>query len=150
MEKLIGKERDAHTSAFASEIRDTLESDFVTSEVIPEVIPIVDCSASISPLKDDNISGLSSKSCNAKSCDALDLEVKKEEVEIDAEKKKVPFTPAEDADLKKGYVKYAHVPSKWARILRDKDYTFQDGRTRDSLRVRAKTLKLSTKKKVDK
>ena len=39
-----------------------------------------------------------------------------------------------------------HTQKKWADILKDGAFQFQEGRTRDSLRVRASTLGLSKAK----
>ena len=57
------------------------------------------------------------------------------------------FTTEEDEFLRRGYEKYAKVPMKWAKILKDPEYTFHTGRTRDTIRVRATTLNLGKKKK---
>ena len=68
------------------------------------------------------------------------LEVKREELENENAKKKLAFSDEEDAYLWKSYSKYVEVPNKWAKILADKEYQFQKGRTREALRVRAGTL----------
>ena len=66
------------------------------------------------------------------------IEVKKEELE---ESKRITFTPAEDEYIRAGCKKYAGSKSKWADILKDPEYKFRPCRTRDTLRVRATSLK---------
>jgi len=56
------------------------------------------------------------------------------------------FTIEEDRFLRDGVSKYGY--GMWKDIFKDKDFTFHPSRTRDSLRMRAKTLKI--KKKVGK
>ena len=75
-----------------------------------------------------------------------DIDVKKEELENEISRglKLKRFTHQEDTYLKQGVTK--HGLGRWSRILRDADYTFHQGRTRDSLRMRADTLKLTKKK----
>ena len=67
-----------------------------------------------------------------------DIEVKMEELE---DSKRVSFTSIEDNYLKAGCKKYAASKTKWADILKDPAYKFRSCRTRDSLRVRANSLK---------
>ena len=55
------------------------------------------------------------------------------------------FTAIEDNYLKLGVHKYGS--SSWSKILRDKDYSFSPSRNRDSLRMRAKTLRILKKDK---
>ena len=50
------------------------------------------------------------------------------------------FTSEEDKYLKQGVRKYGS--SNWSKILKDKEYKFSPSRTRDSLRMRAKTVRL--------
>ena len=69
-----------------------------------------------------------------------DIDLKKEEVE--EEVKKVLFSQTEDDFLNAGLLKYATSSRKWADILKDEEYQFHPSRTRDTLRVRATTLKL--------
>lgn len=75
-----------------------------------------------------------------------DIDVKKEELENEISRglKLKRFTYQEDTYLKQGVTK--HGLGRWSRILKDADYTFHQGRTRDSLRMRADTLKLTKKK----
>ena len=79
--------------------------------------------------------------------DSSGLEVKKEELEKDNEKKNLRFTMEEDAFIKKGYAKYAKCPTKWAKILSDSDYKFHPSRSRDSIRMRATTMGVTKAKK---
>ena len=150
MQKLIGEDREAHTSALASEIRGLQEGESDSEEVdeksenvsVPaKVICVEDCTVSLSTF--DEKEHTPGQEC----IDEKGLEVKKEELDTEGEKKKLSFTAEEDKFLRLGYVKYSKCPSKWAKILKDSAYSFQDGRTRDSLRVRATTLKISKKKK---
>ena len=66
------------------------------------------------------------------------IEVKKEELE---DSKRITFTPVEDEYIRAGCKKYSTSKSKWADILKDPDYKFRPCRTRDTLRVRATSLK---------
>jgi hypothetical protein len=159
MQKLIGDQREAHTSSLAAEVRDdppSTEMESATEEVNSyldekdaEVIMVDNCTVEITAITidDDAQVASTSDSCNDNSSiDPAGLEVKKEELE-ECDKKRIPFNEEEDKFLSEGYQKYAKVPNKWARILKDKAYKFRPGRTRDSLRVRATTLKLGKKKK---
>ena len=150
MQKLIGEDREADTSALASEIRGLQERESDSEEVDENaeivsdpanVICVEECTVSLSPL--DEKENAPEQEC----IDQKGLAVKKEELETEGENKKLSFTKEEDKFLRLGYVKYSKCPSKWAKILKDSDYSFQEGRTRDSLRVRATTLKLSKKKR---
>ena len=75
------------------------------------------------------------------------IEVKKEEAEeqVKSTLGSQRFTEAEDHFLRLGVKKYGY--SNWSKILKDKDYEFNPSRTRDSLRIRARTLKLKKKEK---
>ena len=53
------------------------------------------------------------------------------------------FSAEEDKYLKLGVAKYGS--SSWSKILHDKDYKFNPSRNRDSLRMRAKTLRIKKK-----
>ena len=53
------------------------------------------------------------------------------------------FTMEEDRCLRDGVTKYGY--GLWKDILKDKEFTFHPSRTRDSLRMRAKTLKIKKK-----
>ena len=67
-------------------------------------------------------------------------QLKKETVDLFVKKtlpKHVKFTAEEDANLKHGIIK--HGRKGWASILKDKQYKFHHSRTRDSLRMRAKS-----------
>ena len=76
------------------------------------------------------------------------MAVKEEDID-EAECSKKPrnsngFTREEDQHLRKGIVKYGK--SNWSRILKDPEFSFAKKRSRDSLRMRAKTLGLFKKK----
>lgn len=101
----------------------------------------------ISVVDDDSTtSGVSSRG----SITQDDIEVKREEIEAEMTGKRVSFTRAEDEFLRTGLKKHWESSSVWAAILADKDYKFKAGRTRDSLRVRANSLKLNVPKKKSK
>lgn len=72
----------------------------------------------------------------------IDVDVKKEEAEDIVQNGGCikRFTSTEDKYLKLGVQKYGY--SNWSKILRDKEYKFSISRTRDSLRMRSKTLGL--------
>ena len=74
-----------------------------------------------------------------------DIDVKREELRNG--KRFLTFTKEEDKYLRSGFEKYAKSGKKWSDILNDKEFEFQDGRTRDSLRVRATSLGLGRSKK---
>ena len=69
-----------------------------------------------------------------------DIDVKKEELRNG--KRFLTFTKEEDKFLRIGYSRYVKSAKRWSDILNDKELQFQDGRTRDSLRVRATSLGL--------
>ena len=77
----------------------------------------------------------------------FDVEVKKEEAQrqVDETPRLLRFTPDEDLYLKQGITKYGL--GHWSKILKDKDFKFHNGRTRDTLRVRADTLGMTKKKR---
>ena len=77
--------------------------------------------------------------------DQDDIEVKQEELR--SGKKFMTFTKEEDQYLRHGFNKYNKSSKKWSDILHDKELRFQEGRTRDSLRVRATSLGLGKSKK---
>ena len=158
MTELVGEDRDIHTKTLASEIREAIaygnenaaEEEGNTLIVPDEEIPA--CSLQESPnslsdpiLIDENTpstSGIDDLSCTLTTMD--DIDVKKEELQ--EEGKNLLFTPLEDSFLKAGFEKHDKSRSKWADILKDEEYKFYPGRTRDALRMRAKTLKLTKEK----
>ena len=73
-----------------------------------------------------------------------DIDIKKEELR--SGKRFLTFTKEEDKNLRAGFLKYAKSTKKWSDILNDKELLFQEGRTRDSLRVRATSLGLDKAK----
>ena len=75
------------------------------------------------------------------------IEVKKEELE---DSKRISFTPTEDEYIRAGCKKYSSSKSKWADILKDPEYKFRPCRTRDTLRVRATSLKNSKRRRREK
>ena len=98
--------------------------------------------------KESDVSNTSNKSPSTKAQVSLPLaevEVKKEEVEKEmADGLRLKrFSSDEDAALKEGVVKYGY--GMWRQILKDATLNFHPLRTRDSLRMRAKTLKLNTR-----
>lgn len=90
--------------------------------------------------EDDAVPSISSL---PKVLDLAEKEIKKEELENSMNVKTKRFTEEEDKFIKSGVEKYGL--GNWKRILVDKEYTFQPGRTRDTLRMRARTLRLSSK-----
>ena len=76
-----------------------------------------------------------------------DVEIKKEEAEqqLTSSRKSKRFTADEDRYLKLGIEKYGI--GAWSFIVHDKSLKFNPNRSRDSLRMRAETLGLNTKKK---
>ena len=86
---------------------------------------------------------LTSSSIQKTNVNIPEREVKKEDVENSMNEKTKRFTVEEDAFLKSGIRKYGF--GHWKKILQEKDYVFHPCRTRDTLRMRAKTLGLSSK-----
>ena len=86
---------------------------------------------------------LTSSSVQKTNVNIPEREVKKEDVENSMNEKTKRFTVEEDAFLKSGIKKYGF--GHWKKILQEKDYVFHPCRTRDTLRMRAKTLGLSSK-----
>ena len=74
-----------------------------------------------------------------------DIEVKNEEADqqVMSSSKSKKFTAEEDRYLKLGIEKYCK--GAWSLILRDKKIKFHPKRNRDSLRMRAKTLRITKK-----
>ena len=160
MRELVGTERDKHTEVLASDLRDSLETlaensndgeaasrNNVEAEDEPgcETVVIEDCAAATTSASDPIVID---DACALTEVDDLEsklnvqdnIEVKKEE--LDGGKKFLVFSTEEDDFLKVGFKKYSSSKKKWADILNDKAFEFQQGRTRDSLRVRSKTLGL--------
>ena len=71
-----------------------------------------------------------------------DIEVKKEGLD----EGKLLFSTAEDGYLKAGIEKYKSSRRKWSDIMKDPEFKFREGRTRDALRMRASTLGLEKTK----
>ena len=95
---------------------------------------------------DDKIEAVPTSSISSlpgKVIDLFEKEVKKEDLENSINPKTKRFTEEEDKFIKSGIEKYGF--GNWKRILVDPEYTFHESRTRDTLRMRAKTLRLSTK-----
>ena len=95
---------------------------------------------------DDKIAYVATSSVSvmqAKVVDLFEKEVKKEDVENAINPKTKRFTEEEDKFIKSGVEKYGY--GNWKRILVDSEYTFHSSRTRDAIRMRAKTLRLSAK-----
>ena len=151
MRELVGHERDSHTSELADELRDMLPADIVevNDDHDQETATKADVeSLEIGPsdleveveAKDDedttHVSDIISEILQIHD----DVEVKKEELE---EKKGFfKFTSIEDSFLRTGVERHSKSKSKWADILRDPEFKFHPSRTRDTLRMRAGTLKI--------
>ena len=107
---------------------------------------------SISPLKKTDIESrvsdspiLDTAAKNPISTD--DIEVKREDLEkeMSHQTRFIRFTPEEDSFLRDGVKKYGL--GRWSQILKDVQFHFHKSRTRDSLRMRAETIRLSKKRK---
>ena len=179
MQKIAGKGRDDHTSAFASSLtEDILTSEDTngeksacspnlackaTDEVVTNADTVIleedDVTVHDTPLHETTVEIEDDNNTAEKECGRdthadftnnfpisrisplnADLEIKKEEAEEQVRDglSIKRFTPTEDKYLKAGVHKYGK--SSWSKILRDKEYNFTASRTRDSLRMRAKTL----------
>ena len=154
MKELVGEERGIHTKELASRVRVVLEKVAVQEEstapsdllgVSDEVVqhPENPESPPASPIvidENEEVKTTSIEESIPNLTTADDIELKKEEVE--EEQKKLFFSQTEDGYLKAGIEKYASSSKKWSDILQDGDYKFHPCRTRDTLRMRATTLKL--------
>ena len=164
MKELVGDERESHTGALASVLRESLkncEGPTLENEPVIESEKTLlnlekagngsntevtaGCAESKTPIviEENTMSVDVSKTGDTESSliEIDDIDVKKEELENG--KRFLLFTTAEDSFLKEGLAKYAKSNKKWADILKDDTFQFQEGRTRDSLRVRATTLGLN-------
>ena len=169
MKELVGEGREKHTSALADSLRrcenlvevandiptssskpnsapesrtsesstETVPTTPATPIVVVESITIPDSERP--PPKDANVDA------EANLTKIADLNVKKEEMSNG--KKFLTFTSEEDGFLRAGVKKHSKSNKIWADILHDAEYRFQEGRTRDSLRVRATSLGIRKKKK---
>lgn len=79
--------------------------------------------------------------------DALELEIKKEDAEKEVRKKDI-FTEEEDDFIRQGVKKHGY--GHWSEILKDPEYKFHDGRSRDAVRMRSTKLGLREKKSTTK
>ena len=174
MRELVGSKRDCHTSELAEELRGLHGTDIVEvnddaqeMEVQPEAgnvrtTNIVEVKDDVDPR--DEISDIMSEILEIPEGDDSptlqgtaavdnmsdstlittdDIEVKKEELE--GKKGLFRFTSLEDSFIRTGVERHGKSKSKWADILKDPEYTFHPSRTRDTLRMRAGTLKIGKK-----
>ena len=93
--------------------------------------------------KIEDVETPSISSTQGKVVDLVEKEIKKEDLENSINPKTRRFTEEEDKFIKRGVEKYGY--GNWKRILVDSEYTFHSSRTRDTIRMRAKTLRLSLK-----
>lgn len=170
MKELVGDERDVHTDVLADSLRpsdtestETMDNDDAgesqqTADTTAEIVVPPTAATSTLPaelgaatvpitIDDANPEGESSEPDVAipKVVLSDDIEVKKEELR--SGKRFLTFSKEEDKHLRAGFEKYAKSTKKWSDILNSKEYQFQEGRTRDSLRVRATSLGLDKAKK---
>ena len=105
----------------------------ISSSVEQNEVPSCDIVQSIIPMDTE------SKSMS-------DVEVKREEVErgMEVTSKLLRFTPEEDTALRQAIKDYGL--GRWAKILKDPKYQFHASRKRDTLRMRAETLKIGKKR----
>ena len=170
MKALVGDGPERHTSRFAESLRDstspTSNSDTPggsssSPTVVEEVLDVGDEAVAnqqaeqsspsfrLEPIQigEENITVTDATNDNVEKglVTSDDIDVKKEELRTG--KRFLTFTTEEDKFLREGVVKYEKSAKKWADILKDSDYEFKEGRTRDSLRVRATSLGLDKSKK---
>ena len=160
MEKLVGTNRDEHTLLLAStvsgkDIGKELPNCVGVNETIGSFREVMinestseDTVIEIDEDKQDNkVTKLNESGPSDQLQNKDVIVVKKEEAEeqVKSTLGSQRFTEAEDHFLRLGVKKYGY--SNWSKILKDKDYEFNPSRTRDSLRIRARTLKLKKKEK---
>ena len=175
IQKLTGTDRETHTQDLASTVCDLTVGDdqLLVAAVSPsEEVQNTTSTPNRNTESNEDISILYTHDTrnfeNAKKCDVnsdaeIDtgdktrstppsgstinmeqLEIKKEEVEENTPEMKLKrFTPEEDTALKAGIKKYGY--GKWKDIISDKVFSFHPSRTRDTIRVRAKSLNLLVK-----
>ena len=131
----IPKKCSIETSSNAS-VTISLCSTSSTSSLQTLATPLVSSTASNSPVNEVKVIPIFQD---------IDVEVKKEEAQRQVEEtpRLLRFTSDEDMYLRQGTKKYGL--GRWSKILKDTDFKFHDGRTRDSLRVRADTLGITKK-----
>lgn len=155
MKELAGDNREHHTELLVNSLRDAESGPSVVEEIekakstIDECIEIGDIPNVVN--ETINLDDIPSSSTSTQVPDDTpnlivndDIQVKKEEMEH-GKKSFLLFTKTEDEYLRSGYAKHKKSKKKWSDILNDEDYKFQDGRNRDSLRMRASTLGLEKK-----
>ena len=161
MEELVGEGREIHTGELASSLREpdailaALENgsaDTGKEVVVVDENPINEDQPSSS---ESNVIVVDNGTTTAEQIDkediastiivSDDIEIKKEELQDG--KRFLQFTKQEDEFLMAGYKKHQKSRTKWSDIIKDKSFKFQEGRTRDSLRMRVTTLGLDKKKK---
>ena len=170
MRELVGNERDSHTSELAEDLRNlssvdidkvnddaqvtapeiAVDSDNESERDIVEVKDDTDTTQVITDIMSEilqirDIDEAESTMVNNETSDSRlvtvdDIEVKKEELED--KKGFFRFTSTEDMFLRAGFERHAKSKSKWADILKDPEFKFHPSRTRDTLRMRAGTLKI--------
>ena len=158
MKELLGSKRDIHTDVLADSLRvsaatpshtddgSATQSDAVT--VLDESLVSDDASGTETtrsePITVEEVGESTGNRESPTDIAESSVEVKKEEVKNG--KRFLTFTNEEDKFIRLGVVKYADSGKKWSDILHNKEYVFQPGRTRDSLRVRAASLGLGKMK----
>ena len=156
MRELVGTERDKHTEDLATDLRDSLDTPDGKDDnneappasdtiVIDDGMPSTSNSTAEPVVINVNSSPGGEDEVVSTLIQQDDIDVKKEE--MDEGKHFLTFTTEEDSYLKTGIAKHANSKRKWADILKDEEFTFQKGRSRDSLRVRATTLGLEKSKR---
>ena len=166
MQELVGENREIHTGELASSLREpdailaSLENASTDADEEVHVINddranedepsssksnfiVIDSGTTVAPAEQFEKEDVASKIIVSD-----DIEVKKEELQDG--KRFLQFTKQEDDYLRDGYKKHNKSRTKWSDIIKDKSFEFQEGRTRDSLRMRANTLGLEKKTKAAK
>lgn len=146
MEKMTGERRKNTDEAIDNVLADIekAQNSFDMSFLSDEVID-VDSESELTTTTDDNDNEaadvqLTTVVNNIMSNQIVsdDLEVKMEEMNNQGRSKLIRFSEQEDSDLSSGIRKYGR--HNWVSILKDKSFSFNKERTRDSLRVRANSV----------
>jgi hypothetical protein len=152
--KLVGADSETHTAELASMIGSQ-----VNSEGSEQQLPGTSANENdrdIEIIPDDDVENEKEDTevvpdVEVVSVVGVDLEERKVKIEnIETSQRTTRsgqrrFTAAEDNYLRQGIEKYGS--SNWSKILHDPEYSFQEERSRDSLRVRAATKNMNKKKK---
>ena len=169
MKELVGNSRDDHTRQLADALRDSdtlpqsssdvgsadtftqsensslADGILITEDAPPNNADVRSCDNIVIDGSLSSTTQISDNDPASKLIVSDDIDVKREELQDG--KRFLTFTTEEDKFLREGIVKHGKSRKKWSDIINDSELKFQEGRTRDALRVRATTLGLEKGKR---